>query len=70
MKDIRKDAKDLREVFYTDPELNEEYEFPGFITEEEKEKKVLNLEYELVCNLTKLRNEKGLSQKNLLNLLI
>ena len=37
MKDIRKDAKDLREVFYTDPELNEEYEFPGFYVGERLE---------------------------------
>lgn len=37
MKDIRKDAKDLREVFYTDPELNEEYEFPGFYAGERLE---------------------------------
>ena len=27
---IYKNAKSLEEVIYTDPELNEEYEFPGF----------------------------------------
>ena len=33
-----------------------------------EEKEILNLEYELVCNLTKLRKEKGLSQKKLAEL--
>lgn len=32
------------------------------------EKGVINLEYELVCNLIKLRKEKGLTQKKLAEL--
>ena len=32
------------------------------------EKELLNLEYELVCNLIKLRKEKGLSQRKLAEL--